>query len=137
MSSRGIAAMVHDGELRFRQMADVALPKLERVLLCTDSAGASENATVEVIDLCKRTGASLCVRQVDEYGEPTQASECETSCFLERRQFEERQMQNVVERTRKEGVAKVDALTVTGHPPVTIVETIASQRPDLAIVGTN
>jgi nucleotide-binding universal stress UspA family protein len=136
MASPAIGTTVHDSELRCGQVADVALPKLERVLLCSDFAAASESATVEAIDLCKRTGASLCVLHVDEYGDCSRGVGSESSYLAQRLQSLEQYMKSVVERARNERIA-VDALTVSGHPPVTIVEMIASYRPDLAIMGTN
>jgi nucleotide-binding universal stress UspA family protein len=134
MSSIASRVTVQDSELKYREVAGATLPKLENILVCSDFSKASETAVGEAIDLCRRTGASLRVLHVDEYGEQSQQNEA--PCTVERRQLQQKNMQMVVEGARKQGV-EAEGLTVPGHPPVTIVEVIASHRPDLAIVGTN
>ncbi len=112
------------------------LPELRRVLLCTDFSLASQTATEVAIDLCKHTGATMCVLHICEYGVYNAPTEGEASYVSEGLQREQRNLQDAVDRIRKEGIV-ADAVTETGHPPVSIVEYIASHRPDLAVVGTN
>ncbi len=112
------------------------LPALRSVLLCTDFSLASQTATEVAIDLCKRVGATLCVLHICEYGLYNAPTEGEAAYVSEGMQREQQNLSDVVDRIRREGIA-VDATTETGHPPVSIVEFIASHKPDLAIVGTN
>jgi nucleotide-binding universal stress UspA family protein len=112
------------------------LPSLARILLCTDFSLASETATTVAIDLARHTGATMCVLHICEYGLYSPPTEVEAAYVAESMARQERNLANVVERISGEGIA-VSAVTETGHPPISIVEFIASHRPDLAIVGTN
>ncbi|HEX7158309.1 MAG TPA: universal stress protein [Edaphobacter sp.] len=112
------------------------LPSLRHILLCTDFSLASETATTVAIDLAKCTGATMCVLHICEYGVYSPPSEAEAAYVAESQAREERTLKRVVDRISDEGIA-VNAVTETGHPPISIVEFIASNRPDLAIVGTN
>jgi nucleotide-binding universal stress UspA family protein len=112
------------------------LPSLRRILLCTDFSLASETATTVGIDLAKRAGATMCVLHICEYGLYSPPSEVEAAYVAESQAREERNLRRVVERISGEGIS-VNAVTETGHPPISIVEYIAAHRPDLAIVGTN
>ena len=112
------------------------LPSLGRILLCTDFSLASETATTVAIDLAKRAGARICVLHICEYGLYSAPTEAEAAYVDEVQRREELNLRNVVERISGEGIA-VHAVTETGHPPISIVEYIALNRPDLAIVGTN
>jgi len=112
------------------------LPSLRQILLCTDFSLASETATTVAIDLAKRAGATMCVLHICEYGLYSPPTEVEAAYVAESMVREERNLSNVVERIGGEGI-NVNSVTETGHPPVSIVEFIASHRPDLAIVGTN
>ncbi len=122
--------------LMHRQNATRQLPSFQRILLCTDFSLVSEAATVVTIDLCRRAGAKLTVLHVCEYGTSPARTEGDAAYLGERLQREERSMEDLVSRVRKDGIS-VEALTETGHPPVSIVEFIASHQVDLAVVGTN
>lgn len=110
--------------------------RVKNILLCTDFSLVSGTATKVAIDLCKQTGAMLRVLHVCEYGSPAAVTGSEATRFAEVTAREERCLRDVVNRARDEGI-RADASTEVGHPPVTIVEFIAAQRPDLAIVGTS
>lgn len=122
--------------LMHRHNAVNVLPSFQRILLCTDFSLVSEAAAVVAIDLCRRAGAKLTVLHVCEYGPYPARTEDDATYLGERLQREERSMEDLVSRVRKEGIS-VEALTETGHPPVSIVEFIASHQVDLAVVGTN
>ena len=127
----------HPAELSFEYGQDqrIAAP-LQRILLCTDFSLASEGATLEAIDICKRTGANLLVLHIDEYGEASQISPDQPRCISDRFRSNEQSVKDLVDRVHRELVV-VEAFTVTGHPPVSIVEFISEHQLDIAIVGTN
>jgi nucleotide-binding universal stress UspA family protein len=109
---------------------------LQHILLCTDFSLASEGATLEAIDLCKRTGANLLVLHINEYGDPPHSSRNPAAYIPQQCLATEQSIKDLVDRVHNEHIV-ADAFTVTGHPPVSIVEFIAEHRPDIAIVGTN
>ena len=111
-------------------------PMVKNILLCTDFSAVSAIATKVAMDLCKQTGAALRVLHVCEYGSQASLAGSEATYLAEEMQREEKCLSEVVNRVRTEGIA-VDVSTEVGHPPVAIVEFIASHCPDLAIVGTS
>jgi nucleotide-binding universal stress UspA family protein len=132
----GIRPEQNDMPLDLRNQQTGQLPELRHILLCTDFSLASKTATEVAIDLCKRTSATMCVLHICEYGLYSAPTEGDAAYVSEGLQREEQYLKNVVDRIRREGIL-ADGVTETGHPPVSIVEYIASHSPDLAIVGTN
>ena len=132
----GIQAQLNGLAIEHRQDTTAQLPQLQRIVLCTDFSLASETATAIAIDLCKRTGATLCVLHICEYGIYQAPTESELAYVTRGLERENENLRNVVNRIQNEGIS-VSASIATGHPPVSIVEFIASRKPDLAIVGTN
>lgn len=112
------------------------VPAVKNILLCTDFSVASGTATMVAIDLCKHTGAALRVLHVCEYGSQASVTGIQATYLAEKLQREEKCLGEIASRVRHEGIP-VDVSSEVGHPPVTIVEFIASHRPDLVIVGTS
>jgi nucleotide-binding universal stress UspA family protein len=112
------------------------LPALKRILLCTDFSFASQTAAEVASDVCLWSGATMCVLHICEYGRYDAPTELEAAYVEEGLKREALNLTSVVDRIRKQGI-EADGVSETGHPPVSIVEFIASHRPDLAVVGTN
>jgi len=129
-SKDDISILAHPSELSAEPLS------LRQILLCTDFSRLSEVAGTIAVDLCKQTGAKLIVFHVCEYGAYRPPTETEAAYVNRLHQEEELGIEAVVSRIRSQGIA-VESTTETGHPPLTIVDFIASHEIDLAILGTH
>jgi nucleotide-binding universal stress UspA family protein len=105
---------------------------VQKVLLATDLAPASEGATRQAIDLARDLGASLLIVSViDPDARGTRGERMD-----QRRAAREQAAQTVVISGRQAGIA-VSFLIWEGDPGPAIVEAAAAEEVDLVVVGSH
>ena len=114
-----------------------SVPSFNKVLLATDFSAASQAAFQTALGVCTAFQASLSILHVFEYANavlPEAGGQLlELDSFYENARSS---LDRLVQEARRSGVA-CEATMGSGIASVTILETIASNAIDLAILGTN
>jgi nucleotide-binding universal stress UspA family protein len=114
-----------------------SLPVFKKLLVSTDFAGPSRAAFQTALSLCVATGAELFLLHVFEYanGAPPETGGLLLqldSFFLKAQQS----MNEMCEQATSAGI-KCESKIIGGIAPLTILDVIASEKIDLAVLGTN
>lgn len=118
------------------RQTEVAVAKIETILVATDGSPASSAASEEAIDLAQRLGAQLLVINVVNVPEVTAASAIFPGTVFSAREEAESIARAVVDAARRSG-AIATYLTWEGQPGEAIVAAAESEGADLVVVGTH
>lgn len=113
----------------------MALPKFDNVLLCTDFSAASEAAANVAMQLCKGRDARLTVVHVSEYGPMPAITDEGLDYALGLFEKECRNLKSVAEHMLQNGV-RAESIMLEGNAVSNILDHIAHSDIDLAIMGT-
>jgi nucleotide-binding universal stress UspA family protein len=114
-----------------------SLPSFDRLLVATDFSAASKGAFRNGLETCSAVGASLVILHVFEHAEPAPP---ETGGLLLELQAMREDAAFALQELRQEAErASVPCETIleTGIAPSVILDVIAEQSIDLAVLGTN
>jgi len=114
-----------------------SLPSFKKLLVATDFAGPSKAAFHAALGICVATGADLFILHVFEYanGAPPETG----GLLLQLDTFFQKAQQSIKDMTDEANKAGItcDSKIVGGIAPLTILDVIASENIDLAVMGTN
>lgn len=113
----------------------MALPKFDNILLCTDFSPASQAATNAAMQLCKGRDARVTVVHVSEYGPMSATTDEALDYVLGLFEKERSNLKSVAEQMLQYGV-RAESIMLEGNAASNILDQIARSDVDLAIVGT-
>jgi nucleotide-binding universal stress UspA family protein len=112
-------------------------PSFNQVLLATDFSASSHAAFQTALGICTALGASLFILHVFEYAEAAPSETGGQPLELDSTYKRARtSLNNLLQVARRAGVTCETSIR-SGIAPFTILDVIASQKIDLAVLGTN